>query len=287
VAYNWLAEMSWLIEGAAQGKRAYEEAIEFAARRGLAAWVMGNKAEFLRVQFDLGEWDQIIAQAGELLRWGEAHDNGQIEAGALRAKAEVLLQRGRREDVGALQSRLLSLARRIEQLQVLIPALAVSAVIEQARGEIERAVGFIDELDQSTRDLAPWRAHHLPTVVRILVGAGEVSRAEHFMKGMDVVFLRDRNCLLTGQALVAEAKHEHERAVELYDDAAQRWAGYGFALEHGQALLGNARCSLALARSGDALPQLHRAREIFTKFEAQPLIEEVDTQLQRATALTS
>ena len=287
VAYNWLAEESWLIEGPVHGARAYEDAFEYANRRGAVGFAMDDKSESLRALFDLGEWNRIIHQAGELLSWSEACGEIQTEAKALPVQVQVLCCRGGHSEAAALQGRLLDLGRQIQDLQVLVPSLAVSALVEQARGKPEQAVDLIDELDRATRDHFPYRARHLPTVVRVLIWAGDVAGAESFMSGMEVSALRDRNCLLTGRALVAEAHEEHDRAVELYDDAAQRWADFGFVLEHGQALLGAARCLLALGRSSEVLPRLHRAREIFTTLEARPLIEEVDVQLQRATALTS
>ena len=286
-AYNWLAESSWLIEGTHQGKRAYDDLFRFTNPRGLGAYTMHSRSELLRVLFDLGDWEQIIDLAGELLSWSETCDDAQVEANARIGRAQVLCWRGHYMDAAELQDRISELGRRIEDLQVLVPALAVSALIEQARGHISGAIDLIGELDRATRDHFPYRARHLPTAVRVLVEAGEVARAEEFMNGMEVAALRDRNCLLTGRAVVAEAKQEHDQATDLYDDAAQRWADFGFVLEHGQALLGVARCMLALEKSSNALPRLHRAREIFTKLEARPLIEEVDTQLQRATALTS
>lgn len=286
-AYNWLAECSWLIEGGERGKKTYEEAIEFADRRGFVSTAMINQADFLRVLFDLGDWDQVHGLTGELLNWSEACDDAQVEANALLGRAQVLLWRGHYGEAGGLQGLLLELARRIEDLQVLVPALAVSALIEQSRGNTRDAVNLIEQLDQATRDHAPFRARHLPTVVRVLIWAGELAKAEDFVKDMDVAALRDRNCLLTGRALVAEARADHHQAIELYDDAAQRWADFGFALEHGQALLGAARSMLVVGRSGDVLPRLNQAREIFTKLEARPLLAEIGAQLQRATALTS
>lgn len=55
---------------------------------------MKTRADFLRVQFDLGEWDQVIGRSGELLSWSMARDDSQTETRALQAKTQVLLERG-------------------------------------------------------------------------------------------------------------------------------------------------------------------------------------------------
>jgi tetratricopeptide (TPR) repeat protein len=248
---------------------------------------MHTNAEALRVFFDLGMWDQIVGMADDLLSWSETHHESQVEANALLGRADILVYRGNYRDPAALQNRLLELGRQIEDLQVLVPSLALSALIEQSQGHLSDAVDLIGELDRASRDHIPYRARHLPTAVRVLVGAGEVTRAEAFISDMEVAALRDRNSLLTGWAVVAEANQDHQQAIELYDDAAQRWAEFGFVLEHAQALLGAARCTLATGRRADVSARLHRAREIFSRLGARPLIDEVDAHLHSATALSS
>jgi len=49
-----------------------------------------------------------------------------------------------------------------------------------------------------------------------------------------------------GKGILAEAEGQIDEARALYQDAAQRWADYGFMLEEGQAHLGYARCLIAL-----------------------------------------
>jgi tetratricopeptide (TPR) repeat protein len=276
-----------LSEGSEQGLKTYEEGSQFLDERGFLAVAMDNRAEMLRVLADLGEWGQVIERAEELLEWSTAHHQDQTSAKVLVAQVQVLFWRGEKERSRALQGRLEELGRRIGDHQVLVPSLALSALIEQGRGHTSRALELIGELDRVSSNSVHWRAHHLPTAARVLVSAGWADRAEEFVAELEVIAWRDRNCLLTGRAVVAEAKQERETAVCLYDDAAGQWAEFGFALEHGQALLGAARCSLALGRRDDALPRLHRAREIFTKLDARPLIGEVDANIQKATALSS
>jgi tetratricopeptide (TPR) repeat protein len=78
-----------------------------------------------------------------------------------------------------------------------------------------------------------------------------------------------------------------EEARDLYQQAAQRWADYGFVLEEGQAHLGLARCLIALGDNERASEPLQKAREIFLRLGARLLIDEVDRLLGQATALSS
>lgn len=77
-----------------------------------------------------------------------------------------------------------------------------------------------------------------------------------------------------------EATDQIEEARTLYQEAAQRWADYGFVLEEGQAHLGLARCLIALGDHEAAAEPLHKARAIFERLGAVPLINETDSYLQ-------
>jgi len=197
-----------------------------------------SQAEYLRVLFDLGEWEEVVRSARDLLRWGEDHHNPQVEATVLLTQAQVLLYRGRTDEAAAIQERLIGLAREIEDLQVLVPALAVTALVERAQGRTSQAVALIDEIDHLTKEHHGWRARSMPTAVRVLISADEVDAAHELLSEMEAGAARDRHSLLTAKAIVTEATGGLEEARGLYSQAAQRWADYGFVLEHGQAFLG-------------------------------------------------
>ena len=163
-----------------------------------------------------------------------------------------------------------------EDLQTLVPALAVSAHVEKKLGHGKIAVSMIEELAEVTQRSGPWRSRQLPTALRVLIDAGELTKAEVFIDGVEVTATRDVNCVLTGQAILAEAKGDTEQARNLYEQAAQRWADYGFVLEEGQAHLGFSRCLIALSDRHSAIEPLQKARAIFARLGAVSLLNEVD-----------
>jgi len=285
-AHSFLAEKTWWIEGPSPAALTYRDLIQFTERRGRMAAAMHVEGESLRVQFDLGAWDEIEGSARDLMRMGEERGGyPQLEVNVLFNQAQVLLFRGRIDQAAAIQGRLIGLAREIEDLQVLVPALAVAALLEQAQGQTRRAVALIVELDQLTSENHGWRARYLPTAVRVLISAGQVNLAEKFLTGMQVNAARDQHSLLTGRALVTEAKRSIEEACDLFEEAARRWADYGFVLEEGQAHFGVGRCLIALGDREAATEPLRKARAVFTKLQARPLTNEVDNHLERAIAL--
>jgi hypothetical protein len=90
---------------------------------------------------------------------------------------------------------------------------------------------------------------------------------------------RAGHSLVGARAVLAEADGDPEAALLLFEEAARRWGEYGFVFGRGLALLGSARCLLALGRRTEATPVLHQARDIFAAVEAAPALAEVDALL--------
>jgi hypothetical protein len=172
------------------------------------------------------------------------------------------------------RDRFLAGARQSGDLQVLVPALAVAALVDDAEGARGSAVALVRELERSTRDYAGWRAHELSAAVRVCAGAGELDLAERLLEGPAEIVARDRNQSLTAHAVLAEARGETEQAAALYGEAATRWTQFGHALERSLALLGRGRCLTATDRSDEAAGPLAEAEAAFALLAAPPLLEE-------------
>jgi tetratricopeptide (TPR) repeat protein len=279
-----LSEALWAIKGPAAALTTLEETIERSESRGLISQAMHARAETLWMLYDSARWDELLDAGWRVARWSEQTEEITTETSALPCMAQVLAWRQRTGQAQNLCERFLPRAREGQLLQALVPALAVAALVAQIRSKQEEAVALIVELHAICRDSATLRSPHLPTALRILVDAGELDRAENFAGGIEVTAARDRNCVLTGQAILAEAKTETEEARHLYREAAQRWADFGFVLEEGQADLGFARCLVALDNREAATEPLQRARAIFSRLGAVPLIKETDSLLQDEAA---
>jgi hypothetical protein len=64
-----LASVIWLTEGPAEALEIQRAGIEFGERRGLTNVVLRTKGASLWTLFDLGEWDELLHVADELLSW--------------------------------------------------------------------------------------------------------------------------------------------------------------------------------------------------------------------------
>jgi hypothetical protein len=89
--------------------------------------------------------------------------------------------------------------------------------------------------------------------------------------------------LAAGRALVAEVSRDHEGAVTLYAEAAERWREFGSVPEHAYALLGHGRCLAGLGRRGASKP-LDESRDLFASMGYRWALAEIESLLDRAAA---
>ncbi|HET7808587.1 MAG TPA: adenylate/guanylate cyclase domain-containing protein [Gaiellaceae bacterium] len=260
VAHNNLGHMEWLLESPRNGLETKLEGIDYAARRGAESWWI--QTETMWMNFDLGKWDQVIATADELLTLDATSDASQLPAMVPPFRALVLALRGRAREVESAPEQFLPLARRIQDPQVLVPALAVAAVIADANADPGRALALIIELEEATRPLPDWaRLLHAVPLLRICVRLDELELGERLLDRPAARGARLEHALVAGRAVSAEARSRTAEAADTYAEAARRWAEYEFPFEEAHALLGQARC---MSDDGSR----HRANELFTRLGA-------------------
>jgi tetratricopeptide (TPR) repeat protein len=282
IALSALAEWLWIAEGPGEAREAYEECVAFNERRGLTGQVYFDRAELLRVRCDLGEWNSVLDEAGEVIAWGRTNQ-GQVETVALIPYAYIRFHRGQLQEALSSKERFLPQAREIGDLQTLVPALVLAATIDGAAGNRKSALSLLEEWQAVTEYSDPWRARYLPSAMRVL-SVHEPAKAESVIAGLNVTAFRDSNCLLTGQAIVAEARGDFRQAHDLNEEVALRWDRYGWVLEQGQAHLGQGRCSLALGAPREATESLQKARTILSNLGAVPLLTQTEGYLQESEA---
>ncbi len=275
-SYGNLGDWVWVTEGPARGLDVKRAGIEFGERRGLTLPVMWAKAETLWLLFDLGGWDELLRIAGDVIEWDRREGGGQVTVVALTYMAYVFVCRGALSQAHALAEEFLPRAREIRDPQVLVPAVAVVSLIEHARGNRSTAVRLIEEIEEVTRDRPVFRARHLPEALRVCVAAGAIRLAEGLLDTNVHLAARHRYSVLTGRAVLTEARGGHDAASALYAEVAEQWADYGFALERGQAALGAGRCLVAVGRHHEAAARLDEARRAFDALRAAPLLAEAD-----------
>jgi class 3 adenylate cyclase/tetratricopeptide (TPR) repeat protein len=281
VVYNNLIEPLWLSEGPAAALATCREAIAFTERRGLGEGTVWIRTATLVPLLDLGRWAEAVETADAVIAWERDHGGQYMSEMARQVKARVLLWRGEPDAALVLVRDLLPRARAIDDLQLLVPALAVAAATELAAGDRRAARGLVEEVQRVVADRGGGRwylGQHVADLVRVCVGLGQPATGETLAAQAHDGVARNRHALVTARAVLAEAGGALERAVGGYDEAAARWAGYGHPLERARALLGAGRCLLALGRPEGRL-RLRDARSVLATLDAGPLLAEADAAL--------
>jgi class 3 adenylate cyclase/tetratricopeptide (TPR) repeat protein len=281
VLYVSLAEPLWVADGPATALETCQAGIDFAERRGLAETTMWIRSSSLGPLADLGRWDEALALADEVIARDRAHGGGYQSVSAATHQAQILLWRGEIAAAHPLVTQLLSRARDIDDLQVLVPALAAAASLEQASGNSPLGVHLIEELNRVTRARGGGQWYlglYVAELARTCVAAHQYELAEQLIDHAPTRTARHQHARLTAQAVLTEALGDLHEAARLYEQVAERWTRYGHVLERGQGLLGAGRCLVRLKRP-PAAPPLQDARTSFAALGAGPLLAETDAWL--------
>jgi class 3 adenylate cyclase/tetratricopeptide (TPR) repeat protein len=281
VVYNNLIEPLWLSQGPAAALDTCQEAIGFTERRGLGEGTAWIRTATLVPLLDLGRWAEAVETADAVIAWERDHGGQYMSEMASQVKARVLLWRGQLDAARVLVREFLPRARTIDELQLLVPALALAAAVELAAGEQRAASLLVEEVQRLAGDRGGGRwylGQHIADLARVCVGLGQPGAAAALAAQAHDGVARNRHGLLTVRAVLAEAEGALDRAAPAYDEAAARWAQYGHQLERARALLGAGRCLAALGRPEGRL-RLQDARTALAALQATPLLAEADAAL--------
>jgi class 3 adenylate cyclase/tetratricopeptide (TPR) repeat protein len=282
MAYSNLADRIRLTEGPAAALTIFQAGLDLCQQRGIVDIGTFCQSDLLQCLFDLGDWDQLVGTADEVITWSGAQGGSYAIVLAQSRKARVLAWRGEVAPANTLIGKALPRAREIADPQILGCVFPVAALIEQRQGNPIAAVRLVRELEQGINDSPPtYRASPLPELVRVCMAAGELVLARRLLDGLEVRAAGLHHCLTTARALLAEAQGDLKPATDLHAQAAAGWSSYGSMPEHGQALLGLGRC-LTRLQHPQAPDRLREARAIFARLDAQPLVAESDSWLQRS-----
>jgi len=260
IGYLNLADATWYTVGAKESLELHEKAQAFDDLRGLRGGLLWSRAESTWMLFDLARWDEILAITDELNALDEGDGAALGRLLGLPYRALVLSRRGDSAEAAAIVEHLLPKARAAADLQLLVPALAVAALVAHERGD--GALEFVGELNERTRGRSDrYRTLFLPELTRICVAA-DLDVARTLAEGLSVDLGRVGSARVAAAAVLAEAEGRTPDALALYEEAEARWLDVSCVPGRADALLGQGRCRLFLGRAGADLP-LTEARELF------------------------
>ncbi len=122
--YNNVATMQIVLGNLEEGRKVIEEAIVYGTNRGLPAHVDWSRSTRNEALLPLGEWDECLKEADELVAEDEKRGGSQVGTFAKATGAFIRFFRGETAVPLAKLEETLESARAIQDPQVLIPAMA-------------------------------------------------------------------------------------------------------------------------------------------------------------------
>ena len=262
-SYSYLLEWVGLESGPSVALPMNRATTDLCRRRGIEGQGTWTRAEGFWLRFDAGLWDELLVEAADLDAWAASHGDTQIATVAGLYRARVLAHRGDTATTVELAEVFTPAARRIEDLQVLAPALVVAIVAHAAAGDQTQALALADEFDAATAaGPTEYRELYLPEVVRVLIAAGEPDLAERIVGDRPVHVRRTRLAMMSSRALLAEARGDAKTTSAGFREAASGWEAWGGRFEQGHAAAGLARTLEALGKTGEAALAANKADSI-------------------------
>jgi tRNA A-37 threonylcarbamoyl transferase component Bud32/tetratricopeptide (TPR) repeat protein len=234
--------------------------------------------------FPLGEWDELITNADGVIERGLARGSRWDVAIARLSKARVLLLRGEASAGGELVELASADAIALDVLSIREEALMLRAAHAELTQDAEALRRFVREDLELRSSLAD--AIDVPMLVRFCLAIGEGAGAASIVESLPDASPVQRCEAGSARALLTESEGSLEKAADLFEKAAQRWAMYPNVFEHAQALLGLGRCLLQQGQVAASFP-LREARDVFASLGTKPACAETDALLERAIGRSS
>jgi class 3 adenylate cyclase/tetratricopeptide (TPR) repeat protein len=282
-AYDNLARLLVPIEGLVEAEEMIRKGIELANRRGLEGFGAWMKAEWQAVLVDRGKWDEVLEAADQLLDLGRTAGGSLLEVFAFISRARVLAHRGEVSAAAKLVDVLLPRGLETRSPAIMAPALATAVLVDEARGDVEGALGKARALAKILEESSvPGEGSSvLMYPLRVCAHAADGPLADRLVRTLDRFPISGKlldALRVAGGAVLAEIKSDWKAAAAMYSESAAQWGSFGSVPERGHALLGAGRCLVSAhdRRQQEAIQILEEARAIFEGLGAAPHLDEVN-----------
>jgi len=285
-SHNDLALTLTQASGPAEALRELDVGATLARRSGiLEAAVFLEQTTRPELLFDLGRWGEVFRETATFLA-----DTGEDRQARVQCQIVICDMATWGHDFSRASDAADEIADFLDDnidAQAFVAGRSAIAHLALATGDVQGAAGLLQGSDWRPQVRESYNfTIYLPELVRIAIRAIGVEFAQQLAEEAPSPTLeRQRVAHAMAQAELAEAREDHEIAVELYLSAEGGWRVFSVP-ERAQALLGRGRCLLEL-EDPDAVSVLREARDVFASLGAQLFIQETDALLERAIRLSS
>ena len=286
VLYLNLGTELWLLEGARAALDIRHKGLELAEERGLAGSVLWHSAVSAADLIWAGDWDGALALALVTDQKLEATGAVRTLVWLREERALLLALRGEFGKARVLATWAAGQCRAGKDLLGMAYAALAQAVAADGLDDATGARSALTEYDCLVeRRVESDFALRLPLAVRTALRIGDVTLAERLSAHVTPSLPLYRHALASSEALLTEARGEHDAAAAGFTVAASAWHEFGVPYEEAQALLGQGRCLVALGRAPEAAAPLGQAREIFERLGARPALAETSELMRQVPSV--
>jgi class 3 adenylate cyclase/tetratricopeptide (TPR) repeat protein len=239
---SYVADWTLAFEGPASTWLHYEHAIAIAEESGIVSQGLWCKAGALFSLYELERDDDVLRLADEILSLGEDRVDATVWVFAHVMRSEVLLDRGRVDEV-VDRMELLEQAHAAEDVQAVSPALVTAARIAAAADATHDAEQLLREFADLTRDVAPeFREAILSRAARLAVRLRTADVLADLVDASTGELPHHSHNLASARAALLEVRGKGAEARDAYVAAAAGWERFGSPREAAFARLAAHRC---------------------------------------------
>ncbi len=213
--YNNAATIQIYLGNLDKGRKLIEEAITYGTNRGLPAHVDWSRNTRNEALFPLGEWDECLRVADDLVE-EDAHRGGsQVGMFAKAWAASVRWYRGETAGPLATMEEALESAREIQDPQALIPVLAFLVQWTETAGDRQRATALAEEFAAVTPEHPVFLADVIGAVAQAMRRLGLVEKLTALTNAAKPIGPGPTAQVNLARAALAEAHGDLEESFEI------------------------------------------------------------------------
>ncbi|HUO46129.1 MAG TPA: AAA family ATPase [Acidimicrobiia bacterium] len=230
--YNNIATTQIAAGELLEGKRLIEEAITYGTQRGLPVRVDWSRSTRNEALFPLGEWDELVSVAKDLIRTDEKRGGSQVGLFSKAFSGIVGFLRGETSASLANLEEVLDSVRQVQDPQALIPVLAWLLMFTEMAGHAEEARALAIEYGGIGPEQPMFLAQSLDLVAQAMCRLDMTDQLELLVRRAKPVGEGPAAKVDFARAAIAEARGDHELAVTILtsvmdaaDAMSDRWLG--------------------------------------------------------------
>ena len=273
--YNNAATVQIALGNLDKGRKLIDEAIAYGTNRGLPAHVDWSRNTRIEALFPMGEWDECLRVAEDLIEEDAKRGGSQIGTFVKAWASTVRFFRGETAEPLANMEEALESAREIQDPQALIPILGQLVQSMEMTGNRNRAMALAEEFAEMTPEHPVFLAGNIEVVAQAMRRLGMAEELERLSNVAKPIGPRPTAQVDVARAAVAEARGEFEKSLEILRRVIGSCDQMGHRFLGTTARIDGARVAQLLDRPDEHEALLDEAESLASGMGARRLIDQI------------